>query len=108
MTETVDAHTGFFVHQDLCTGCLMCVVACNAVKHDLQTFSNDSSYVEVSTETHVSYDVRFTDECDGCCYCLKFCAFDAIMRPDGWIKEPHLQVLTRRHRAAKSATYSSS
>ena len=56
--------------------------------------------IEVTPEPDEAYAVRFTDECDGCCYCLKFCAFDAIERPDGWTKAPHLEEITRRHRAA--------
>ncbi len=108
MIETVDPHTRFVVREDLCTGCLICVIACNSIKHDLHSFSNDSSYIEVTTDTHISFAVRFTNDCDGCCYCLKFCAFDAIERPVGWIKEPHLQVLTRRHRAGGGATSSGS
>jgi Fe-S-cluster-containing hydrogenase component 2 len=96
----IDTHTGFVVREDLCTGCAMCVVSCASIKHDLFGFANAHSYVEVTPEPDEAYAVRFTDECDGCCYCLKFCAFDAIERPDGWTKAPHLEEITRRHRAA--------
>jgi Fe-S-cluster-containing dehydrogenase component len=96
----VDEHTGFVIREELCTGCALCVVSCASIKHDLFGFANAHSYVEVTRQPEEAYGVRFTDECDGCCYCLKFCAFDAIERPEGWAKAPHLDEITRRHRAA--------
>ena len=93
----LDAHTGFVIREEQCTGCGMCLLACSSIKHQILSFSNAHSYVEVEpTDEAASFNVVFTDECDGCCYCLKFCAFDAIEQPPGWVKAPHLKELTRR------------
>jgi Fe-S-cluster-containing dehydrogenase component len=97
--EGLDPHTGFVVRSDLCTGCAMCVISCSSIKHDTYSFSNVHSFVEVTPRPRpAEFDVRFTEECDGCLYCLKFCAFEAIEKPDGWVKAPHLAEITRRHR----------
>ena len=100
MQQTIDHHTGFIVREDRCTGCAMCVVSCTSIKHDLFSFSNDRAYVEVTPRAGEAYAVRFTAECDGCSYCLKFCAFEAIERPEGWTRAPHLVEIGRKHRNA--------
>jgi Fe-S-cluster-containing dehydrogenase component len=100
----LDANTGFLVRDDLCTGCRMCVLACSAIKQDSFSFSNVTSLVEITEhEGPASFGVRFTDECDGCSYCLEFCGFGAIEKPDGWAMSPRLKENRERLNAAKRA-----
>ena len=100
---TLDPHTGFRVRSDLCTGCGMCILACAAIKQDVFSFSGEHAYIEVDEVSTMpeTFEVRFTDECDGCTYCLQFCGFDAIERPQGWKLSPHLKEVRRRHQARR-------
>lgn len=87
----LDPHTGFLVRADACTGCAMCVLACSSIKLGVFGFANDSSLVHVTgrPEGHGSHDVAFVEGCDACSYCLKFCAFGAIGKPEGWVLPLH-------------------
>ena len=106
--ETLDPHTGFLVRESQCTGCRMCVLACSAIKEDRFSFSNGHSFVEIDEATEAAaFTVRFTEACDGCTYCLQFCGYDAIAKPEGWTLAPHLQEIRGaqqvRRRAAAQA-----
>jgi Fe-S-cluster-containing dehydrogenase component len=102
MDDVRDPHTGFIVRSDLCTGCAMCVISCSSVKNDVYSFANVHSHVEVDPGSSAAeFEVRFTNECDGCLYCLKFCAFDAIEKPDGWTRATHLVEIGQRQRALR-------
>ena len=102
--EAVDENTGFVVRADLCTGCRMCVLACSAIKLESFSFSNVTSLVEIAEhEGPASFGVRFTDGCDGCSYCLEFCGFGAIEKPEGWVMSPRLKENRDRLNAAKRA-----
>ena len=102
--DGLDPHTGFAVRSDLCTGCAMCVLSCSSIKHDIYSFANVHSFIEITPRSSAAeFEVRFTSDCDGCLYCLKFCAFDAIAKPEGWVKAPHLAEIGRQHRADRDS-----
>ena len=103
--DTLDPHTGFRVRSDLCTGCGMCLLACAAIKQDVFSFSGRYAYIEVNEVATMpeTFEVRFTEECDGCTYCLQFCGFDAIERPEDWTLASHLKEVRRRHQAERRA-----
>lgn len=100
--DGLDPHTGFVVRSDLCTGCAMCVLSCSSIKHDIYSFANAHSFIEISPRPSAAeFEVQFTSECDACLYCLKFCAFDAIAKPVGWVKAPHLVEVGREQRSLR-------
>lgn len=104
----IDAHTGYEVRSDLCTGCFLCVAACSSIKQDVYSFANSHSFIEITAEVSAaSFTASFTSDCDGCSYCLKLCAFEAIGKPEGWVKAPHLAAVTRQHRERRQARIAS-
>lgn len=97
---TNDAHTGFLVDDSLCTGCGMCLIACASIKQQVFSFSGEHAYLEVveRRDGHATrFEVAFTGDCDGCTYCLEFCGYDAIGKPDGWTPAAHLREIRKRH-----------
>lgn len=95
---THDAHTGFIVRADKCTGCGMCVLACSSIKQHVFSFGLSHSFIEIlPAEEAAQFSVRFTGDCDGCTYCLSFCGFDAIEEPEGWVRPPELEGIRRKY-----------
>jgi Fe-S-cluster-containing hydrogenase component 2 len=102
IVEGLDDNTGFIVREDMCTGCRMCVLACSAIKEDVFSFSNDYSFIEIiHPKTPGTFAVRFTEGCDGCTYCLQFCGYEAIEKPEGWALAPRLKEIRRQQHARR-------
>ena len=102
IVEELDENTGFIVREDLCTGCRMCVLACSAIKEDFFSFSNNHSFIEITErETPATFAIRFTEGCDGCTYCLQFCGYEAIEKPEGWTLAPRLKEIRRQQQARR-------
>jgi ferredoxin len=83
----------------------MCVLACSAIKQDVFSFSGAHSFIDIEplgpAGRPASFSVVFTDQCDGCSYCLGFCGFNAIEEPAGWEKAPHLEEIRKQHLAER-------
>lgn len=95
MSETRDRWTGFTVRNDLCTGCHMCVLACVAIKRDGFSFDDDLAHIDILRDVggHGSFSVEFNETCDGCSYCIAFCGYGAIEKPEGWRPSERLLAL---------------
>ncbi len=65
-----------------CRVCYMCQLVCS-LKQD-RTFNPSKAYIEISSATKPSGEldvgISFTDECDNCGLCAKYCVYDALSR----------------------------
>ena len=69
--------TSMIARSENCTGCLMCQLSCSFVK--TSAFCPADSFITIERlNKSERYDVRFTDECDACGACTKYCYYDAI------------------------------
>jgi len=65
-----------------CCACLMCQLVCSLVKEGI--FNPSKARVKISRaikpDGSLDIGVSFTDECDGCGVCARYCAYDALSR----------------------------
>ena len=61
-----------------CTGCLTCVMRCS-LKYG-NAFSPAAAKVVVIPITEEANEIWFTDECDTCGICARYCPHDALYR----------------------------
>lgn len=67
---TVDAST--------CTGCFICILRCS---HRFEkAFKPTSSKIKVMSTIGGTYQISFTDECDNCGICARYCFATALVR----------------------------
>ncbi len=72
--------TRIAISSQQCTGCLLCKLACSMVK--TKKYSYSRAQIEVARVANVErYRVSFKSGCDGCGYCVQYCAYDALTMP---------------------------
>ena len=68
--------------QEKCQVCYMCQLVCS-LKQD-KTFNPSKAYIEISSTVKPSGEldvgVSFTDKCDSCGLCAKYCVYGAVSR----------------------------
>lgn len=82
----VDAHEegenrAVSVVPERCSGCLRCALACSFYTGGTKTFNPSKSRIQVRPALEVGrFDIRVTDECDGCGICVAYCAFGVLSK----------------------------
>ena len=70
------------IAQENCSGCMRCAQACSFFTTPEREFNPSRSKIIVLPELEQGlYEVRLTDECDGCGICIHHCDFDVLSRP---------------------------
>jgi len=63
------------VRPEKCTGCLICQLACSLVHHKLFNPSLAKISIKFVGDER---EITFTEDCDRCGTCAKFCAYGAL------------------------------
>lgn len=68
------------IGSEKCTGCLLCKLACSMVK--TKKYSYSRALIDVARVDNVErYRVTLKQGCDGCGYCVQYCAYGALGLP---------------------------
>ena len=61
-----------------CTGCLVCELRCSL--RFAKAFNPARAAIQVRRQAGSAseYEIRFTEECDNCGLCVRFCSYDAL------------------------------
>ena len=62
------------VHPEKCTGCLICQLCCSLIHH--KTFN--PSMARILVRLTDDSEIIFTDDCDKCGTCARFCVYGAL------------------------------
>jgi len=63
------------VHEENCTGCLICQLHCSFTY--TKAFNPSKSYILVERHNHEN-SISFKDECNDCGICAKYCLYGAL------------------------------
>ena len=63
------------VHPERCTGCLICQLMCSFSK--LKVFNPSQAYIVIDWVDDKP-KISFTDDCDECGICVRFCVYGAL------------------------------
>jgi len=63
------------VHPEKCTGCLVCQLCCSLVHH--KVFNPSLARISIKF-TGDEREIAFTEGCDGCSACARFCAYGTL------------------------------
>ena len=66
-------------HEERCTGCLRCQLACSDLY--AKVFNPSVAMIRV-TVSGADCDIRFTDECNDCGVCVDHCFYDALEKSE--------------------------
>jgi len=70
------------INQDSCSGCMRCAQACSFFTTPEREFNLSKSKIIVLPELEQGlYEVRLTEDCDGCGICIRQCDFGVLSRP---------------------------
>jgi len=68
------------VNSSLCTGCLICQLRCSFRFE--RAFNPSRAYIKVlrTNNGDDEFEVSFTEECDNCGICARFCPYGALIQ----------------------------
>lgn len=75
-----DMVSGFEICAENCTGCMRCQLICSFTKDKMFGYAQARITIK-RVGFDEKYDVSFSDQCDRCGMCLKYCTYDAIYKP---------------------------
>lgn len=82
MPDTVAKKSSYLIHADAskCAGCMTCVLRCS-FRLD-KTFNLAAARIQVKRLLgHPNeFEITFTDECDNCGICARYCPYGALTR----------------------------
>lgn len=61
-----------------CVGCLTCCMYCSFVKHGI--INPLKAYIKVVNSLEKVNDIYFTDDCNNCGVCARYCPYGALSR----------------------------
>ncbi|HUV44857.1 MAG TPA: hypothetical protein VMW13_08515 [Dehalococcoidales bacterium] len=79
--ETVSPHrTGPPIVADAskCTGCLICELRCSLRFEKAFNPARAAIVIRRQTDSPDEYTISFTDKCDNCGICVRYCAYGAL------------------------------
>jgi len=65
------------VDNNKCVGCLACALHCSFSRQGL--FNPFNAYIRISTPIDRANDISFTDDCDNCGICARYCPYGALV-----------------------------
>ncbi len=82
MSDTATKKTSYLIYADAskCAGCMTCVLRCS-FRID-GTFNLAASRIQIKRlVNHTNeFEITFTDECDSCTICARYCPYGALTR----------------------------
>ena len=82
MSGTVASKSSYLIHADAsrCAGCMTCMLRCS-FRID-NTFNLAAARIQVRRLISQAneFEISFTDECDSCGICVKYCPYGALTR----------------------------
>ena len=68
------------VHSSQCTGCLICELRCSFRFE--QAFNPSKARIKILRANNGGdgFNILFTDECDNCGLCVRFCPYGALIQ----------------------------
>ncbi|TFG23626.1 MAG: hypothetical protein EU529_06705 [Promethearchaeota archaeon] len=64
------------VHEDKCTGCLICQLNCSYVHK--QIFSPSEAFIQISNQYSLTPKILFLEGCTHCNQCAQHCLYGAL------------------------------
>jgi ferredoxin len=82
MPDTVAKKSSYLIYADAskCAGCMTCVLRCSFRING--TFNLAASRIQIKRLiNHANeFEITFTDECDSCGICARYCPYGALTR----------------------------
>lgn len=64
------------VYPEKCSGCISCQLACSFAYH--KAFNPLKAYIVINWTGDLEREISFTDECNNCGLCVKYCNYGAL------------------------------
>ena len=82
MPDTVAKKSSYLVHADAskCAGCMTCVLHCSFKLDGMFNLSAARIRIRRLVGQASEFDITFTDECDNCGICVRYCPYGALTR----------------------------
>ena len=65
-----------------CTGCIICLLRCSLKFEKAFNPAHSAIIIRRSTAADREYEISFTDLCDGCGICARYCPYSALSIAD--------------------------
>jgi len=83
--ETVVKKKGYpiRVHEENCTGCLMCQLYCSLRFEKAFNPATAKILIRRLVGADTEYAIKFREDCDNCGICARHCPYEALVREKG-------------------------
>lgn len=82
MSDTVANKSSYLIHADAskCAGCMTCMLRCSFRLNGTFNLANARIQVKRLVNHPNEFEITFTDECDTCDICVRYCPYGALTR----------------------------
>jgi len=82
MPDTVAKKSSYLIYADAskCAGCMTCALRCSFRLHGTFNFAAARIQVRRLVNQANEFEITFTEECDNCGICARYCPYGALTR----------------------------